>query len=78
MTALAVPRTYESCHRCATVPGPEPYTPAGFDTVLHCAECDRPLCEGCADTDADCAGDLPRYVGTARCSGGCLPEEANS
>lgn len=30
--ATAHGRTYESCHRCGTTPGPEPYTPAAFDT----------------------------------------------
>jgi hypothetical protein len=64
-------RTYESCHRCRADPGPEPYTPAAFDTIHYCGECGLPLCQDCADVDVEYVGDPPGPVATVRCDGGC-------
>lgn len=37
-------------------------TPVDGFSVRNCGKCDRPVCQNCAETDADCVGDPPRFV----------------
>jgi len=49
--------------------------------VRECQRCERPVCENCAEMDADCVGDPPRYVLTAwlcdSLKGGCREQRTH-
>lgn len=59
----------DKCHRCGKAAYSNPVE--GF-SVQPCDKCERDVCENCADTDADCVGDPPRFVQTSwTCKSGC-------
>lgn len=46
---------YEPCHVCHRIEF-EPFTPAAFDAMGTCVDCERPVCSECADHDLNRSG----------------------